>query len=316
MDFFAFTFLPVCLLSREIAVVMRNRRIKNNAKDEDDLIVIEENTTYFSASSAWAQYSDGLEHNFLPPAKADPRQTIEFGDGAIGYYLDFFFNFTNGEDEIQRGRFGDRLKHSVAIVLELLPKGLESDYDWQWRIAQAWTTSKWQWEWLGLGWKERGFATLPRGDWDALRCDSMEFYIGHRLILTNVTLGAYLPIGFNSDDLRVYSPCGQRTCHIINNGVYCRGFGSSGPFIVLLIFPLCVIGCVLYTVHKRWLSKLYRNIIRRGVAEVDSEIMEMARLREEACESNRSTESVVKDPIQIDAYVDEDVLSKETNGTV
>ena len=44
--------------------------------------------------------------------------------------------------------------------------------------------------------------------------------------------------------------------------------------------------------------------------------MEMAQLRKEACESNRSTESVVKEPIQIDAYVDEDVLSKETNGTV
>lgn len=302
-------FLPIILL----AVVMSAQRTKNNAKDKDDLIVIEENTKYFSASSVWVQYSDGLEHNFLPPTKADPRQTIEFVGSSIGgAYLGFFFNFTNGEDEIQRGRFGDSLKHKASFVLDLLPKGLEGDYDWQWRIAQAWTTSKWKWEWFELGWKECGLATLPRGDWDALRCDSMEFYVGHRMILKNVTVGAFLPIGFNSDDLRVYSPCGQKTCHIINNGVYCSGFGWPTPLVILWIFIFYVVGGFMYILFKLWISKLCKSITIWRAAEADREIVEIARLRGEACESNR-TEEVVEGTNQIDAQVDEEVVCEETN---
>lgn len=281
---------------------MKNNAISNENSDDDtadgnenDLIVIEESTKFFSASSAWARYSDGLEHNFLPPDKADPRQDIEFGDGSIGTYLSFFFNFTNGEDETQTEWHGLlTLKHKTHFFIQLPPKGWESDYDWQWKISQSWATPSIKWEWLELGWKASGFATLPLGDWDVLYCNSMEFYIGtlntHRLTLKNVTVGAYLQIGFISDDLRVYSPCGQKSCHIINNQIYCRGFGRPEPLVgISLIGVVCLVSRIIY---KLLLKPLYRKITCRRVAVVDREIIEMARLREEAWESNRREEVV------------------------
>lgn len=262
--------------------------------EKAELIVVEENTKYFSASSAWVQYSDGLEHDFLPIAIADRRQTIEFEDRPIGAYLSFFFNFTNGRNETQKTWYGTTLKHQTSVILELPPEGYESEYDFQWKISMAWGTTKWKWEWLGVGWKERGLATLPLGDWDVLQCNHMEFYIGtdektHRIILANVTVGAYLPIGFNYEDLRVYSPCGRRTCHVINNQVYCRGLGwPEFPVILVLIqFLIFVTSCARcsHLLYKKCKAK----IVSRRVKAVDQEVMEWAQLRMELAQLRTDT---------------------------
>ena len=67
---------------------MKNNAISNENSDDDtadgnenDLIVIEESTKFFSASSAWARYSDGLEHNFLPPDMTEliHNMTLDLG---------------------------------------------------------------------------------------------------------------------------------------------------------------------------------------------------------------------------------------------
>ena len=106
--------------------------VDGNTKIE--LIFIEGSTKHFSASSAWARCSDGLEHDFLLPTKADSQQDMSFGEGGVGTHLSFFFNSTNGQDEAKhtdKWCVTGLLKCSTHIRLKLPPERRESEHCWQ-----------------------------------------------------------------------------------------------------------------------------------------------------------------------------------------
>merc|ERR1712232_891007 len=104
----------------------------------------------------------------------------------------------------------------------------------------------------------------------------------------DVTLAAYLPEGSGfrpEESLRVYSPCGRnKSCRIINNQIYCRRWGMPNWAALFLLFVTYTLGTILCT--PLW------NAVRKKVKtrRVDREIVELARLREQAWELSEHEE--------------------------
>lgn len=178
--------------------------------------------------------------------------TVRFGTQPIGRYFRLLSNNNSGEN--------NHTDYAMHVFLrEYQPDVHLYDTPFIWRFATNWYTPSWRWEWVF--WRELPLdrAALPVG-YDLMHCDRLDFSkkgstgdFAGRMVLENVTLGAYLTTSSPSTPRRIYRPCGDSTfpCRIINNQAYCGGqlptrqqvapFFPIIPIVVWLASTLCVL---------------------------------------------------------------------------
>ena len=206
-----------------------------------------EDTFFFRAAAVSAIFRDG---NW---ARSD---NMHYNATAIGDLVSFKYRNGQNPDDIRQVR------------LYFIPpeKDWQSNQTYRWKLNQAWMSDLY-YGWVY--WNVNGYidSQVKTSDqYDVFQCEYMEFQYYHNavkgrydategtLVLNNVEMGAFLPLGYNEESLIRYNPCaGQGPCRAIDGIVYCDN-GMVWQYSLLVI---SFVGAVLIVAAT---SPQYRSV--------------------------------------------------------